>query len=134
MNCFSRRFAPRCSGCGEVFHPTDLVRKARDLYFHVMCFMCAVCGRQLHTGDQVMLHMYNVDIIYKLIYRYTDIGLLNYLFSIKKVHCLDAKLNYVLKLIGECRTELRLWNDLFSMIKIKQITVLSLCRCWVKFF
>jgi hypothetical protein len=50
---YFRRFAPRCSGCGEVFHPTDLVRKARELYFHVMCFMCGVCGRQLHTGDQV---------------------------------------------------------------------------------
>ena len=52
---FSRRFAPRCSGCDETFHPTDLVRKARDHYFHVNCFTCYVCRRELHTGDQLLI-------------------------------------------------------------------------------
>ena len=52
---FSRRFAPRCSGCDETFRPTDLVRKARDHYFHVNCFTCYVCRRELHTGDQLLI-------------------------------------------------------------------------------
>ena len=46
-------FAPRCSGCDVIFRPTDLVRKARNHYFHVNCFTCFICHRQLMTGDQL---------------------------------------------------------------------------------
>lgn len=50
-----RRFAPKCSGCDLTFKPTDMVRKARDHFFHVSCFVCVICHRQLMTGDQLFI-------------------------------------------------------------------------------
>lgn len=45
------RFCPRCSGCDEILHPSDWVRKARDLVYHLDCFCCSKCKRKLSTGD-----------------------------------------------------------------------------------
>jgi hypothetical protein len=33
----------------------ELVRRARNLVFHVDCFACAVCRQRLHTGDQLYI-------------------------------------------------------------------------------
>ena len=48
-----RRFGPKCSGCGEGISPQDLVRKARDKVFHLKCFTCFVCRKQLVTGEEL---------------------------------------------------------------------------------
>eukprot|EP00095_Tigriopus_kingsejongensis_P009393 maker-scaffold1045_size67585-snap-gene-0.13 protein:Tk09393 transcript:maker-scaffold1045_size67585-snap-gene-0.13-mRNA-1 annotation:"GM13699" len=50
-----RRYGPRCSGCKDVIYPSDLVRKARDQFYHLGCFTCAICQRQLHTGDKLFV-------------------------------------------------------------------------------
>jgi len=50
---FYRRFGPKCSGCGLGISPQDLVRKARDKVFHLKCFTCFVCHKQLVTGEEL---------------------------------------------------------------------------------
>lgn len=54
---FYRRYGTKCSGCGLGIAPTDLVRKTRDKVFHLNCFTCFSCNRQLSTGE----HLYVVD-------------------------------------------------------------------------
>jgi len=50
---FYRRFGPKCSGCGLGISPQDLVRKAREKVFHLKCFTCFVCRKQLVTGEEL---------------------------------------------------------------------------------
>ncbi|XP_037092312.1 LIM/homeobox protein Lhx1-like [Pollicipes pollicipes] len=50
---FFRRYGTKCSGCGHGISPQDLVRKARDKVFHLKCFTCLVCRKQLSTGEEL---------------------------------------------------------------------------------
>ena len=50
---YYRRFGPKCSGCGMGISPQDLVRKAREKVFHLKCFTCFVCRKQLLTGEEL---------------------------------------------------------------------------------
>ncbi|XP_026470308.1 LIM/homeobox protein Lhx5-like, partial [Ctenocephalides felis] len=52
-NDFFRRYGTKCSGCGQGIAPSDLVRKPRDKVFHLNCFTCLVCRKQLSTGEQL---------------------------------------------------------------------------------
>ncbi|KAK4030879.1 hypothetical protein OUZ56_024266 [Daphnia magna] len=52
---FFRRYGTKCGGCGQGLSPTDLVRKARDKVYHLRCFTCALCRRQLSTGEELYL-------------------------------------------------------------------------------
>ena len=51
--CYFRRFGPKCNGCGEGISPQDLVRKAREKVYHLKCFTCFVCRKQLLTGEEL---------------------------------------------------------------------------------
>eukprot|EP00094_Tigriopus_californicus_P002907 TCALIF_02804-PA protein Name:"Similar to lhx1a LIM/homeobox protein Lhx1 (Danio rerio)" AED:0.19 eAED:0.19 QI:0/0.6/0.66/0.83/0.4/0.5/6/80/319 len=51
------RYGPRCSGCQNVIHPNDMVRKAKERIFHLTCFTCVMCKRQLNTGDKLFVMM-----------------------------------------------------------------------------
>lgn len=52
-NFFCRRYGTKCSGCGQGIAPSDLVRKPRDKVFHLNCFTCCICRKQLSTGEQL---------------------------------------------------------------------------------
>ena len=54
---FYRKFGTRCSGCNHGILPLETVRRVRNLVFHLHCFVCLVCQRELVTGD----HFYLVD-------------------------------------------------------------------------
>ena len=45
-------FGTRCAKCGASFARSDLVMKAKAHIFHVDCFRCEVCSRQLVAGDE----------------------------------------------------------------------------------
>ena len=52
---FFRCFGPKCGGCGEAIHYQDFVRKARDKVYHLRCFTCSLCSKQLSTGEVLYL-------------------------------------------------------------------------------
>lgn len=51
----SRNFGAKCSKCSRSIAASDWVRRARELVFHLACFACDQCGRQLSTGEQFAL-------------------------------------------------------------------------------
>ncbi|XP_035524237.1 LIM/homeobox protein Lhx5 [Morone saxatilis] len=48
-----KRFGTKCAGCLQGISPNDLVRKARSKVFHLNCFTCMVCNKQLSTGEEL---------------------------------------------------------------------------------
>jgi len=50
--CRRRLFGVKCSGCGVGFDSVSLVMTARDRVYHVDCFRCVACRRQLVSGDE----------------------------------------------------------------------------------
>lgn len=53
---FYRSFGAKCSKCCRGISASDWVRKAREQVYHLACFACDACGRQLSTGEQFALH------------------------------------------------------------------------------
>ncbi|XP_067132294.1 LIM/homeobox protein Lhx5-like isoform X2 [Centruroides vittatus] len=52
-NDFFKRYGTKCAGCAQGISPTDLVRRARSKVFHLKCFTCLVCRKQLSTGEEL---------------------------------------------------------------------------------
>lgn len=50
-----RLFATKCSGCTEKIAPTEFVMRALECVYHLNCFCCCVCDRQLRKGDEFVL-------------------------------------------------------------------------------
>uniref|UniRef100_A0A3Q0S589 LIM homeobox transcription factor 1-alpha n=1 Tax=Amphilophus citrinellus TaxID=61819 RepID=A0A3Q0S589_AMPCI len=54
-NDYQQLFAARCSHCLEKIVPTEFVMRAQDSVYHLSCFCCCVCQRQLCKGDKFVL-------------------------------------------------------------------------------
>ncbi|XP_007909860.2 LIM/homeobox protein LMX-1.2 [Callorhinchus milii] len=52
---WKRLFATKCSGCGEKISASEFVMRALESVFHLSCFCCCVCDRQLRKGDEYVL-------------------------------------------------------------------------------
>ncbi|XP_076316401.1 LIM/homeobox protein Lhx3-like isoform X1 [Tachypleus tridentatus] len=52
---FFKRFGTKCAGCEQGIPPTQVVRRAQDNVYHLYCFSCTLCKRQLNTGDEFYL-------------------------------------------------------------------------------
>ena len=51
----ARIFGVKCDRCGVVLSPHDLVMRTMAYIFHLHCFACVMCSRQLATGDEFYL-------------------------------------------------------------------------------
>ena len=47
-----RLYGAKCYKCCRMISPTDWVRKAKDQVYHLACFACDSCKRQLSTGEE----------------------------------------------------------------------------------
>lgn len=54
-NDFFRRYGTKCAGCSQGISPNDLVRRARNKVFHLKCFTCMICRKQLSTGEELYI-------------------------------------------------------------------------------
>nr|XP_029735785.1 LIM/homeobox protein Awh-like isoform X1 [Aedes albopictus] len=52
---YAKTFGAKCARCSRSIAASDWVRRARELTFHLACFACDSCGRQLSTGEQFAL-------------------------------------------------------------------------------
>uniref|UniRef100_A0A672I6S9 LIM homeobox transcription factor 1-alpha n=1 Tax=Salarias fasciatus TaxID=181472 RepID=A0A672I6S9_SALFA len=52
---YQQLFAAKCHGCLENIAPTALVMRALQSVYHLGCFCCCVCDRQLCKGDEFVL-------------------------------------------------------------------------------
>ena len=51
----NRKFGTKCASCGKGIPPSEVVRRTNDYVYHLRCFSCRVCHRQLNTGDEFYL-------------------------------------------------------------------------------
>ena len=53
---FMRRlFGTKCAKCSQGFSKNDCVMRARNKIYHIDCFRCLACARQLIPGDEFAL-------------------------------------------------------------------------------
>ncbi|KAB0803907.1 hypothetical protein PPYR_00877, partial [Photinus pyralis] len=48
-------FGTKCDKCGSSFSKNDFVMRAKSKIYHIECFRCSACARQLVPGDEFAL-------------------------------------------------------------------------------
>uniref|UniRef100_A0A0K0FMH0 Homeobox protein ceh-14 (inferred by orthology to a C. elegans protein) n=1 Tax=Strongyloides venezuelensis TaxID=75913 RepID=A0A0K0FMH0_STRVS len=54
-NDFFSKFGTKCIRCNLPIFPSSVIRKASNLVYHVECFSCVICKKELSTGDEFYL-------------------------------------------------------------------------------
>ncbi|CAF4599644.1 unnamed protein product [Rotaria sp. Silwood1] len=52
---YYKYFVNKCSKCNRFIYPNDWIRRACEYVYHLTCFSCYTCGRQLSTDDEYSL-------------------------------------------------------------------------------
>ncbi|MCP9261370.1 Paxillin [Dirofilaria immitis] len=53
VQCFSKKYNPKCHGCGEILIDSCLI--ALDKHWHPRCFTCASCKQPLPNGEHYII-------------------------------------------------------------------------------
>lgn len=53
--CVRRLYGIKCAKCNIGFSKNDFVMRARSKVYHIECFRCVACSRQLIPGDEFAL-------------------------------------------------------------------------------
>jgi len=53
---YNKMFGAKCFKCGRTITQLDWVRRAKEQVYHLACFACDSCKRQLSTGEEFGLH------------------------------------------------------------------------------
>ena len=54
-NILHRLFGTKCEKCTRSFGASDFVMRAKNKIFHLECFRCVACDKQLVPGDEFAL-------------------------------------------------------------------------------
>ncbi|OCT85245.1 LIM homeobox transcription factor 1-alpha [Xenopus laevis] len=54
-NDYEKLFAVKCGSCLDTIAPSEFVMRAQKNVYHLGCFCCCVCDRQLQKGDEFVL-------------------------------------------------------------------------------
>uniref|UniRef100_A0A670XPZ3 LIM homeobox transcription factor 1-alpha n=1 Tax=Pseudonaja textilis TaxID=8673 RepID=A0A670XPZ3_PSETE len=52
---YEKIFAVKCNNCLEAITPSEFVMRAQKSVYHIGCFCCCVCEKQLQKGDEFVL-------------------------------------------------------------------------------
>ncbi|CAF0978303.1 unnamed protein product [Rotaria sordida] len=52
---YYKYFINKCSKCDRFIYPNDWIRRACENIYHLTCFACYTCGRQLSTDEEYAL-------------------------------------------------------------------------------
>ncbi|XP_077296399.1 LIM1_Isl and LIM2_Isl domain-containing protein tup isoform X2 [Arctopsyche grandis] len=52
---YTRLFGTKCDKCGNSFNKNDFVMRAKTKIYHIECFRCCACTKQLIPGDEFAL-------------------------------------------------------------------------------
>ncbi|XP_023233796.1 LIM homeobox transcription factor 1-beta-like isoform X1 [Centruroides sculpturatus] len=52
---YDKLYAVKCTGCIQPIAASELVMRALDHVYHLACFVCVGCSRQLQKGDQFVI-------------------------------------------------------------------------------
>ena len=52
---YFRLFGTKCAKCSRTVTKTDFVMRAKNQIYHIDCFRCVACSRQLVRGDEYAL-------------------------------------------------------------------------------
>lgn len=82
------RFGTKCAQCGRQVYASDWVRRARGSVYHLACFACFSCKRQLSTGEEFglvegrVLCRSHYDIMLDNLRRAAENGTFTYIWSL----------------------------------------------------
>ena len=78
---YCRLYGTKCAGCKTGLCPEDMVRRAMDKVYHLTCFSCSLCRKELQTGEQLFLVQ---------VYTYHDITVWDILTCPNNVHIIQV--------------------------------------------
>lgn len=50
LNCYDQHYATLCNSCGQAIAPNDQGVSFKDVHFHLNCFKCGFCSKELIGG------------------------------------------------------------------------------------